>query len=356
AMTGAQIFHGARAALLAQAHTPPDRHDEASNQGPSPLPPCGLVTTPLFHVSGLYAGAVTRLLVGSKTVWTTGRFNAETVMRLIEREKVTGWGPTGTMLYRVLHHPKRTQYDLSSLNFVGLGGSAIDPALVALARTTLPGATVAIGYGLTEGTAFSTLNWGDLLDQAPNSVGRPMPTVEVQIRDPATGLPVAAGEEGEVCLRGPMVMLGYWQRPELNRARLLEGRWLRTGDMGFVRDGIVTLCSRRRDLIIRGGENVHPAEIEHRIQAHPEVAEAAVVGVDSPEWGQEVKAIVVAKAPEQPPSQEALKAWVSARLASYKVPTHWAFVHEPLPRNASGKVMKHLLVDGTAEQVLAEPE
>jgi acyl-CoA synthetase (AMP-forming)/AMP-acid ligase II len=154
---------------------------------------------------------------------------------------------------------------------------------------------------------------------------------------------VVGGGEGEIYVRGPQVMKEYWRRPVDTKETLLPGRWLRTGDFGRLEEGRLYVESRKRDLILRGGENVYPAEIEHRLEAHPDVAEAAVLGVDHPELGQEVKAVVV-PAPGGALDPGALASWVSERLAYFKVPAHWEIRREPLPRNAAGKVMKQVLL------------
>ena len=163
-----------------------------------------LVTSPLFHVSGLHCAAVTALAGGAKTVWPMGRFDAETTLGLIEREKITGWGYTATVLHRLLNHPKVGQYDLSSFRSVGGGGSPIPAPLIEKARALFPQCshTMGVGYGLTEGTAFGTLNAGEELTADPSSVGRPVPIVEIEIRG-EDGRALPEGEEGEIHLRGP---------------------------------------------------------------------------------------------------------------------------------------------------------
>jgi acyl-CoA synthetase (AMP-forming)/AMP-acid ligase II len=209
-----------------------------------------------------------------------------------------------------------------------------------------------IGYGLTEGTAFATLNAGEELTDDPASVGRPVPTVEIEIRD-EHGLSVPEGEEGEIHLRGPLVMLGYWEDPVATDAAIKPGRWLNTGDVGRLRNGKLYIASRKRDLILRGGENIYPFEIEQRLQAHPAIAEAAVIGVDHQELGQEVKAIVVFE-PGQELETEVLQRWVGDTLAYYKVPSHWEIRKEPLPRNATGKVLKNALRDAQDSMFIEE--
>ncbi|MGB5501419.1 MAG: fatty acid--CoA ligase family protein, partial [Polyangiales bacterium] len=196
-------------------------------------------------------------------------------------------------------------------------------------------------YGLTEGTAFATLNVGEELSADPASVGRPVPIVDVEIRD-EQGRCLEDGEEGEIHLRGPLVMRGYWEDPEATRRAIGAGRWLHTGDVGRLRDGKLYIASRKRDLILRGGENVYPFEIEQRLEAHPAIAEAAVIGVDHEELGQVAKAIVVLEAGQKLGIEE-MQRWVAEVLAYYKVPSQWELRTMPLPRNATGKVLKNAL-------------
>lgn len=321
---------------------------------PSPHAPCVFVTSPLFHVSGLHNAAVGCLAGGVKSVWLRGRFDAEIALRLIEKERATGWAYTATLLHRAVHQTDAARFDLSSLWQLGGGGSPISAALQTRAREVFKSAaqTLGVGYGLTECTSLATINSGAELLRFPDSVGRPMPTVEIQIRG-SNGVPPADGEEGEIHVRGPLVMLEYWRNERATADVILSGRWLRTGDVGRMVDGRLYLSSRRHDLILRGGENVYPAEIEQRLELHPDVAEAAVIGVDHPEFGQEVKAIVVPKS-GRAIDVKALASWASEGLAYFKVPSHWELRSEPLPRNATGKVLKHVLQDHGASTFIDE--
>jgi long-chain acyl-CoA synthetase len=343
AYVAANAFHGAR---MAMTHPPAPLRD-----GSPPPPNCALITSPLFHVSGLHSGAISCLAGGVKTVWPMGKVDPHVALRLIERERVTGWGFTSTLLHRLVTAAAESggAYDVSSLRTLGGGGSPITPLLQACAREVFPGvrATLGVGYGLTECGALATLNPGDELRQFPRSVGRPLPTIKVEIRD-ADGRALPEGHEGEVCIRSPLVMLEYWRRPEETRTMIGPGRWLRSGDIGCMRDGRLYLTSRRQDLILRGGENVYPVEIEQRLEEHPGVAEAAVIGVAHPELGEEVKAIVVPSPGARLDVLE-LSTWTARTLAYFKVPAHWEIRAEPLPRNATGKVMKHVLGEGSAE-------
>jgi acyl-CoA synthetase (AMP-forming)/AMP-acid ligase II len=343
AAIGMSFFHGARNAMS----RPPE-----PNAGDRPI--CQLVTYPLFHVSGLHMGAVAFMISGIRSVWTLGRFDEELVMELIETQGITGWSYTPTMLHRILHHPRLAEYDLSGLRQGGGGGAAFSPALLERARTAIPNirASMGVGYGQTECAALATINAGEELVAFPESAGRPLPTVDLEIRaDDGSVLP--EGEDGEIVVRGPMVMPGYWRRPEATAETLLPGGWLRTGDIGRMEGGRLYLATRKRDLILRGGENVYPIEIENRLEAHPDVAEVAVIGVDDEVLGQEVKAVVV---PVEGASldPEELRAFCAETLAYYKVPAHWEIRSESLPRNALGKVVKAALTEPDAMQFSEE--
>lgn len=339
AVIGIQAFHGLR--LLQLRGLPP------------PSSPALLVTSPLFHVSGLYAGAVIAFAMGIKSVWMPGRFDPVKAMKLIQEERITNWGPMGTVAYRFVNHPDVGDYDLSSISSFGSGGAPMSKELQDRLRELFPAArdTAALGYGLTECTGLATLNFGQELEQKPFSSGRPLPTVQVEIRD-HDGRPLGERVDGEVHIRGPIVMLGYWRRPRETAETVLRGGWLRTGDIGRLEDGHLVINTRARDMILRGSENIYPAEIENRLLAHPGVAEVAVVGVENEELGQAVKAIVVTRADTRLHPQE-LAEWVGRSLAYYKVPAHWEIRTEPLPRNAVGKVLKHLLL-GNAHNPFSE--
>jgi acyl-CoA synthetase (AMP-forming)/AMP-acid ligase II len=339
-----QMWHGLRLLkiALAKAQAPAPAAPSAA----PPAPNCTLLTSPLFHLSGLYTGAVTLLANGVKAVMLPGRFDPVRAMETIARERVTTWGPMGTLAHRVMNHPDVGRYDLSSIRQVGSGGAPISPELLRQMREVFPNAraSIGLGYGLTECTGMATVNFADELEARPTSVGRSLPTLRVEIRD-EDGRPLPDGAEGEIWIRGPLVMREYWRRPEATAETLVAGRWLRTGDVGRLEAGHLYVNSRARDLILRGAENVYPAEIEQRLETHPDVAEAAVIGVEHPELGQEVKAIVVPRDGARL-DPEVLRAFVAERLAYYKVPAHWEVRAEPLPRNATGKVLKHVLTGG----------
>jgi acyl-CoA synthetase (AMP-forming)/AMP-acid ligase II len=244
------------------------------------------------------------------------------------------------MAHRVVHHPELDDYDLTSLRHLGSGGSALGEHLQQRIRERLPRAArgIGLGYGLTESGGIATINSGEELVAHPTSVGRAVPCVEVEIRDSA-GRRLPEGAEGEIHIRSPLVMLGYWRNDEATEEALAEGRWLRTGDIGRLQGDHLYINSRARDLIIRGGENVYPIEVEHAIESHPAIDEAAVIGEDHEELGQEIHAFVVPKAGSEIGVDE-LDGWVRGRLAAFKVPARWTLRRASLPRNASGKLVK----------------
>lgn len=316
---------------------------EKAPAGGAPSLPCMLVTVPLFHLSGLYAAAVMMLSIGAKTVYRPGRFDPEDVLRLMERERVTTWSALGNTGQRIATHPALGNYDLSSVQNIGFGGAPTPPALQQRLAKAFPNAAskLGMGYGLSESGGMGATIGGDELLRHPTSTGRASPGSELQIRD-ASGKSVPDGEQGEIHIRSAYLMLRYWRDEAATAEALRPDRWLATGDIGHLDDGLLYINSRARDLILVGAENVYPVEIEHRLHAHDSVAEAAVVGVDDAESGQRVKAIVVPAIGCHIDTSE-LSAWAAETLAPFKVPTLWEVRDDPLPRNAAGKVLKRVL-------------
>jgi steroid-24-oyl-CoA synthetase len=300
-----------------------------------------LLALPLFHIAGLHNLAVPRLATGTAVVMHRGAFDVDSVLRLIEKERVTNWGAVPTMANRLIAHPDLPKYDLSSLSAFSLASAPSSPAFKERLRTAFPLAqrVLADSYGLTESsTAITVAAPMDLAD-APATVGRPIATVRLEIRDPA-GNALPEGEEGEICARSPFNMLGYWNDPGATGHAIRADRWLHTGDFGVIEGGRLRVTGRRTDLILRGGENVYPAEIEEVLCEHPGVAECAVVGVGHPDLGQEVAAVIVTRA-GCPLTEDELRAYAQEQLAYFKVPARWRITTEALPRNATGKVIRH---------------
>jgi long-chain acyl-CoA synthetase len=304
--------------------------------------PTSLLTSPLFHVAGIHSVVCTAITVGSKLVFTEGKFDPDRVMQLIEREKVTNWGAVPTMVHRVVHSPNIGSYDLSSLRAISFGGAPMAPDTIARAREVLPVApSMTNAYGLTETHGIATVNGGKDLLGRMTSAGRPLPVLDLRIVG-EDGRDCGDGELGEVTISGPTVTPGYWNRPEETAVAVRDG-WLHTGDLGY-RDaeGFYFIVDRAKDMILRGGENVYCVEIEHCLAQHPEIDEAAIIGVPDAELGERVKAIVrpVRGARLDP---ETVRRHVAAHLASFKVPEIVEFVDTPLPRNPAGKILKNVL-------------
>lgn len=323
-------FHRLSDALLAAMGDPTDPRDRNH-----------LLAMPLFHIGSLHNLTVTRLATGSKITLYTGAFDADSVLRLIEQERVTNWGAVPTMASRLIAHPDPAAYDTSSLTAFSLSSAPSSPAFQARVRTKLPFTSRMVdSYGLTEScTALSVATPLDLAE-APGTLGAPIPGVRIEIRDPL-GTPVAPGVEGEICALSAYNMLGYWEDEVATRNAIGPDRWLHTGDLGRLDEqGRVFLTSRRSDLIIRGGENVYPGEVEALLTEHPSVLECLVHGVQDDDLGQEVAALVVSARGDHEALEAELRAFVTAGIAHYKVPTHWRITNEPLPRNATGKVSR----------------
>lgn len=298
-----------------------------------------LLSAPLFHIASLHNLVVPRLGSGAAVVMHQGAFEVDRVLRLVERERVTNWGAVPTMISRMLERDL-SGYDLSALTAVSLNTAPSSPVLQRRLRERLPAArgSVVTSYGLTEcGTAATIATPAELVAH-PETVGRPIFGVAIEIRN-GEGTVLAEGEEGEVWVRGPYLMLGYWNNEAATAAAFDAERWLRTGDFGVLEDGRLRLSGRRTDLILRGGENVYPVEIENVLDEHPQVLESAVLGIPHEDLGQQVAAIVVVPDPTALTESD-LATFVAARLAYFKVPARWRITTEPLPRNATGKVLR----------------
>jgi acyl-CoA synthetase (AMP-forming)/AMP-acid ligase II len=317
-----------------------------------PAPPSDdvvLVTSPLFHVSMLYGAVVMGAVKGFRMVLLPGRFEPERVLQAIERERVTLWMALGSAAPRVAACPRLSDYDTSSLRQVGVGGAPVSPTVQESLRAAFPSTNrlLGMGYTSTEGGAVIASIGGPEFERHPTSTGRISLTVEVELRD-AEGRVVAPWAEGEVHVRSPYVMLGYWNDPKATAAALKPGGWLAMGDVARFEDDLLFINARARDMLLVSAENVSPTEVEHCLESHPGVLEAAVVGVDHPLSGDAVCAVVV-HAPASRPEPAELEAWCRRTLAHYKVPTVWHLTDEALPRTPSGKIVKSAVrawVDG----------
>ena len=310
---------------------------------------------PMFHIAGLNCQLVASTLMGVTIVYPPpGRWQEEIHLQLTQQHGATTWALVPTQLWRIVDFPDLDQYDTSSVRNVGGGSAVWPPELLRTLAERIPSAKAgtALGYGSTETTGLgTTLRPGPGLEHT-DSIGMASATMQVQVRDPETDKVLPEGEVGEICVRGASCFLGYWRNPEATAKALDDDRWYRTGDFGVIRNGYVHLEGRRQDLIIRGGENISPIEIENRLFEHPDIAEVAVIGVDHPKLGQEVVAVVVLHTPGAL-TEDDVKQWVAAALAGFKVPSQVEF-RDALPHNASGKVLKHVLASPEASSGFVE--
>jgi acyl-CoA synthetase (AMP-forming)/AMP-acid ligase II len=323
--------------------TPPSPGEPAQNAGlrASAAHGCTIVSSPMFHISGLVAVLITGAAFPVSLVFPEpGPWDPLTWLKLAQRHKVTSLSGVPTQFWRLLRHPDLDRYDLSSVGTVGGGGAVYPPELVRELHARFPRVRLGNGYGMSETVGLGTLTGGEAFVAIPESVGPAQATVEVQIRD-ELGTVLPEGEVGEICLRTPSVFLGYWDDPAATAAVLDDDRWYRTGDYGRISGGLLYLESRRRDMIVRGGENIYPVEIENRLVEHPDIDDAAVIGVDHPELGQEPKAFVVPR-PGSYLTARQVREWCAAALAAYKVPAT-VELRDSLPYTATGKLLKQQL-------------
>ncbi|HYB99423.1 MAG TPA: class I adenylate-forming enzyme family protein [Candidatus Limnocylindrales bacterium] len=309
---------------------------------PSGGQPASLLTSPLFHVGGLHSGVCSQITAGVKMVFLDGKFDPDRVMQTIQDEKVAMWPAIPTMLHRVVHSPNIGNYDLSSLRSVSFGGAPTAPETIDKAREVLPVEPMFTNaYGLTETHGVATVNAGKDLLGKKTAAGRPAPFLDCKIIDDQ-GREVPRGQLGEVLFYGPTITPGYWNRPDATAETVRVG-WLYTGDVGYLDDeGFLFIVDRAKDMILRGGENVYCVEIENVLASHPEIDEAAIVGVPDAEMGERVRA-VVKRVEGSTLDADSVKRHVAAHMAAFKVPEFVDFIDGPLPRNPAGKILKNQL-------------
>jgi long-chain acyl-CoA synthetase len=289
---------------------------------------------PLFHVFGLTCGLNTAVLRGS-TLTLIPRFDGAKALSVIERDKVTVFEGVPTMFAGMLHSPDAGTHDVSSLRLCISGGSAMPVEIMRSFEETF-GCIVLEGYGLSETSPVASFNHPHA-ERKPGSIGTPIAGVEMRLLDD-DGKEVPAGEVGEIAIRGENVMKGYWQRPDETAKSIPDG-WFRTGDLARQDDdGYFFIVDRKKEMIIRGGYNVYPREIEEALYEHPAVAEAACIGIAHPELGEEVGAAVALK-PGASAEVDELREFVKARVAAYKYPRHLWLV-DALPKGPTGKILR----------------
>ncbi|WP_418889399.1 class I adenylate-forming enzyme family protein [Parasphingorhabdus flavimaris] len=307
------------------------------NELPEPTVRVGLTVIPMFHCTACSATMMPTVHGGHKMIFLH-KWDTVKAMEIIEREKVNATGGVPFIAWQLIEHPDRTNYDLSSIDSISYGGAPSAPELARKIYEVF-GALPGNGWGMTETTATVTGHSAEDYLNRPTSCGPPVAAADLKVmsEDGSTEMPI--GEVGELWARGPMVVKGYWRRPDATAETFVDG-WVRTGDLARLDDeGFCYIVDRAKDMIIRGGENIYSSEVENVLYDHPAVMDAALVGIDHKMLGEEPAAIVQL-VPGQKASEAELQAWVRERLANFKVPVKILFRTDSLPRNANGKILK----------------
>jgi len=298
---------------------------------------------PLFHTTG--CAILTLGGVGKGAAFMLApAFDPDMIVRVIERERPRFYLGVPTMIVALIDVVENSKRDVSSIERIMSGGAMVAPELCRKAKS-LFGSPIQIVYGQTESSPVITQAWyEDTLEDLTETAGQPLPDVEVSIRDPATNEVVPIGVQGEICCRGYLVMTGYNDNPEATTAAIDHDGWLHTGDLGQMdRRGYLKITGRVKEMIIRGGENLFPAEIENAILEHPDIAEVAVVGIPDEKWGEQVACFMRPKSALRPAAGD-LKSFLRDRLSAQKTPAYWIFVND-WPLTGSGKIQKFKLTE-----------
>jgi fatty-acyl-CoA synthase len=309
-----------------------------------------VIPVPLYHCFGMVMGNLGCVTHGATMIYPSDGFDAQAVLEAVEAERATALYGVPTMFIAELGHPDFARYDLTSLRTGIMAGSPCPVEVMKKVQALMNMREVAIAYGMTETSPVSTqTRIGAPLDKQVGTVGQVHPHVEIKVIDPATGAVVPIGTTGELCTRGYSVMLGYWNNEEATRGAIDAARWMHTGDLAVMDDqGYLNIVGRIKDMIIRGGENVYPREVEEFLYTHPKVQDVQVIGVPDTKYGEEVMAWVRLRDGETA-TEDDIRDFCRGRIAHYKVPRYVKFV-EVFPMTVTGKVQKFLM----REQSVAE--
>ncbi|MCX4742292.1 AMP-binding protein [Streptomyces antibioticus] len=299
------------------------------------------VPVPFYHCFGMVMGNLAATSHGACIVIPAPSFDPRATLEAVQRERCTSLYGVPTMFIAELNLPDFASYDLSTLRTGIMAGSPCPVEVMKRVVGEMNMSEVSIAYGMTETSPVSTqTRREDDLEHRTGTVGRVLPHIEVKVVDPVTGVTQPRGRAGELCTRGYSVMLGYWNEPEKTAEAVDAGRWMHTGDLAVMReDGYVEIVGRIKDMIIRGGENIYPREIEEFLYGHPGIQDVQVVGVPHEKYGEEVLACVIPRDPADPPTLEDVRAFCEGRLAHYKIPSRLQ-VLETFPMTVSGKIRK----------------
>ncbi|MCA1825563.1 MAG: AMP-binding protein [Myxococcales bacterium] len=309
------------------------------------------IPVPFYHCFGMVLGNLACTTHGSCMVIPGEAFDPLAVLETVQAEKCTALYGVPTMFIGVLEHPRFQEFDVSRLRTGIMAGSPCPIEVMKRVQSQLHMPEVTICYGMTETSPVSTQSAvDDPLDKRVSTVGRVHPHVEVKIVNPENGMTVPRGTPGELCTRGYLVMLGYWNNETATRAAIDASRWMHTGDLATMDvDGYVNIVGRIKDMIIRGGENIYPREIEEFLYTHPAVSDVQVIGVPSEKYVEEVMAWVKLK-PGAQVTESGLDAYCRGKIATYKIPRYWKFV-DSFPMTVTGKIQKFRMREMAVEEL-----
>ncbi|MEJ5030584.1 AMP-binding protein [Comamonas sp. MYb69] len=309
------------------------------------------IPVPLYHCFGMVLGNMACMTHGAAMVYPNDGFDALTVLETVQAERCTGLHGVPTMFIAELDHPRFAEFDLSSLRTGIMAGSPCPIEVMKRVVSQMHLSEITIAYGMTETSPVSCQSSTDTpLDRRVSTVGKVHPHLEVKIVSPETGETVAPGQSGELCTRGYSVMHGYWGDEAKTREAIDGDGWMHTGDLATMdADGYVNIVGRIKDMVIRGGENIYPREIEEFLYTHPQVQDVQVVGVPDSRFGEELCAWVIVKA-GQSLDAEALRSYCKGRVAHYKVPRYIEFV-EAFPMTVTGKIQKFKIREAMIESL-----
>ena len=302
-----------------------------------------VIPVPLYHCFGMVMGNLGCMTHGATMIYPSDGFDAQAVLEAVQEEKATALFGVPTMFIAELEHPAFATYDLSSLRTGVMAGSPCPVEVMKKVNTLMHMPEVEICYGMTEVSPVSTQTRADApFDKRVSTVGQVHPHLEIKIIDPTTGMVIPIDTPGELCSRGYSVMLGYWNNEEATRQAIDAGRWMHSGDLAVMdEEGYINIVGRIKDMIIRGGENVYPREIEEFLYTHPKVSDVQVIGVPDAKYGEEIMAWVRLREGETAGAEE-LREYCREKIAHYKIPRYVKFV-DAFPTTVTGKVQKFIM-------------
>ena len=309
------------------------------------------IPVPFYHCFGMVLGNLACTTHGAAMVIPAEAYDPVLTMETVQQERCTSLYGVPTMFIGELEHPRFNEFDFSSLRTGIMAGSPCPVEVMKKVQTVMHIPEMTIAYGMTETSPVSTqCTTDDPLERRVSTVGRVHPHVEIKLIEPSTGAVVPRGTPGELCSRGYIVMRGYWNNEEASRQAIDPARWMHTGDLATMdEDGYLNIVGRIKDMIIRGGENIYPREVEEFLYSHPDIADVQVIGVPSEKYGEEVMAWVKLREGTSP-TGDGIAAWCKGKIATYKIPRHWKFV-DSFPMTVTGKIQKFKMRETAVEEL-----